>query len=228
MNELIKYSLNFELALDYISDELDNVNLLSSELLRSIDFKQGFFFSLLPKDANIEEKHQFKAGWILPPNPIEEYVCEGKICRYSVKKSIMDDLSFLILQEMNQRNNLSAVMDDVNGDKPKDEAHPCFFDNYTAFFQDEIYSLVTEKNRSVELISKCLKHSLSFWHSLGVLTTADLPMVDKELSLENIKDICLKTEVAFVGAYDGEGYVFWERNPPEGSRRYFEKNLKST
>jgi hypothetical protein len=188
----------------------------------------GYFVTLLPTDANIQAKHNFDAGWILPPNPIQEYIVEGQTCRYSIKKSIMDDLSNLILKEMRSRKKLCTVMDDVNGDKPKDESHPCFSDNYTVFYNNEVYSLVNSKNLSTQVISKCLKDSLSFWHSLGVLTTADLTNVDKEFSYENMKEICLKTEVVFVGAYDGEGYVFWEKNPTEGSKGYFERKRQKS
>ena len=49
-----------------------------------------------------------------------------------------------------------------------------------------------------------------------MLTSANLTEVNKTLSLEKIKEICLKTELAMVGAYDGEGFVFWEKNLDEG------------
>lgn len=114
------------------------------------------------------------------------------------------------------------MIDKVIGEKPKDKSHPYFFDDYTVFCRDEVYYLINSSNFSSKLIAECLRRSTSFWHSLGLITTADLREVEKEFSSENIREICLKTEVAFVGAYDGEGYVFWEKNPSNGSKSFFE------
>lgn len=91
-------------------------------------------------------------------------------------------------------------------------AMPCFLDNYSVFHNDEVYSLLNKNNISQEVILQCLRFSTSFWHSLCVFTTADLNDVSKELSKKNIREICLMTEIVMVGAYDGEGYVFWEKN----------------
>ena len=103
-------------------------------------------------------------------------------------------------------------MDDVSGSTPKDESHPCFFDNYSVFYNEEVYSLLTKNNISKELILKCLRFSTSFWHSLCVFTPADFIKETKFLNLEKIKEICLTTELIMVGAYDAEGYLFWEKN----------------
>jgi hypothetical protein len=219
MSKLIKHSINFKLGLDYVTEELENVNTLSTELLIKLDFNEGLFFSLLPDNANTDAKHKFRAGGILPPNPIEEYILDGKTCRFSVKKSIIDDFSILIFQEFKLRKMLCAVLDDVDC-KPDDSKGFLLFDECGLFFQKESYYYFTHS--SVGKLSQGLQVSGSFWHSLGVLTTANLSMVDKELSYENMLDICAKTELAFVGAYDGEGYVFWEKHPHKGTRGYFE------
>jgi len=54
--------------------------------------------------------------------------------------------------------------------------------------------------------------SNAIWHSLGVMTTANLSCNNKVLTFEKIKEACLLSELIFVCAYDGEGYVFWEKN----------------
>ena len=66
-----------------------------------------------------------------------------------------------------------------------------------------------------------MRWSTSFWHSLCVFTTADFTGVTQTLSLEKIKEICLKTELVMVAAYDGEGYVFWEKNLTNTSKGFF-------
>ena len=34
---------------------------------------------------------------------------------------------------------------------------------------------------------------------------------NQKLTIKKIKEICLNTKIIIVGAYDGEGYIFWER-----------------
>ncbi|EFB42295.1 hypothetical protein pah_c012o001 [Parachlamydia acanthamoebae str. Hall's coccus] len=58
--------------------------------------------------------------------------------------------------------------------------------------------------------------AFSFWHSVGVLTEADCFKNDNHtLSLEDIQHICKKTRMILIGAYDGEGYVLWEKMEQE-------------
>ena len=54
-----------------------------------------------------------------------------------------------------------------------------------------------------------MENSNAFWHSL-CLTEADFMNVTDTLKIEKIKEVCLKTKLVMIGAYDGEGYVFWE------------------
>jgi hypothetical protein len=70
---------------------------------------------------------------------------------------------------------------------------------------------------------KCLRASNVLWHSLCVFTTANLIEVSKMLNLEKIKEICKRTELFMVCAYDGEGYVFWEKHQSNTSIGLFEE-----
>lgn len=222
MHQLIKYELNFHESLEYVKDNLEDVNALSVALLESLEFKSGHFFTLLPPGSNHEAKHNFLAGGILPQNPIEKYCIDGRQARYSIKATLRDEISNLILNEMNLNARLSGVFDDVSGTTPNHNTHPCFADNYTAFHDDEVYYILNKKNVSYELIWDILKASTSFWHSLGVITKLDLNDFTKSLTLGKIKKICLETELVIVGAYDAEGYIFWEKAPKLGHKGYFE------
>ena len=86
---------------------------------------------------------------------------------------------------------------------------------------NEIYFLLGKNKISEKIILECLRASNSFWHSLCVFTTADFTDVIKDLTLEKIKEICLSTELVMVGAYDGEGYVFWEKNLTNENKGFF-------
>jgi hypothetical protein len=78
-------------------------------------------------------------------------------------------------------------------------------------FKDELYYKILSDKANPEIIKKCLVNSNAFWHSLCVLTDANLVDLSDTLTLENIREISFKVYLIIIGAYDGEGYVFWER-----------------
>lgn len=90
-------------------------------------------------------------------------------------------------------------------------------------YQKEVYYLITKKEISFDTILQCLQYSsASFWHSLCVLTTANLyNLMKNELNLKVIQEICQRAELLVFGAYDGEGYIFWERQDSDISRILF-------
>ena len=87
--------------------------------------------------------------------------------------------------------------------------------------RNDVYFLLWKRTKFLKLILESLRASNAFWHSLGVFTTADFTDVTKDLTLEKIKEICLSTELVMIGAYDGEGYVFWEKNLTNENKGFF-------
>lgn len=212
MKLLIKHTLNYEPTWEYVKDNLDQVNALSILSLKLIDFKEGNFFTLLPEDGNIKWLYNFQGGGILPPNPVQEHILDGKKTFYRVGVSIMEDLSTLIFKKIMQKKEYSLVLDDVSG--PLNEACVTYFsDIHPVGYEEDLYFMIDSNHLSQELILKSLRQSMfCFWHSLGVLTTADLTHVRDIFDIKTIEEICLKTDLVMVGAYDSEGYVFWERD----------------
>jgi len=222
MKTLNKYKLEFDPTLKYVQDNLDKVNTLSIELLKELDFKNGYFFTLLPDDANFEGIYKFEWGGILPQNPIHEYFVEDQRATYSIKTSINNELDDLILKKMSLETQISYFIDKVTG-TANEVYYTTFSDCNPLFYEKQVYFLINQQNLSSEVISKCLRASTSFWHSLSVFTTANLKTVSKTISLEKINEICLKTELVIVGAYDGEGYVFWEKNLSNANKGFFDE-----
>lgn len=221
MKKLNKHQLEFNPVWEYVQDNLDDVNTLSSELLQLLDFKKGHFFTLLPNDANFEEIYHFKYGGILPQYPEEKYFINGHWSSYSWIPDIYLELSQLILKEITYKDRLSCFMDDVLA-SPKDEYYTLYSDNFSLFYDEEVYYLINKENISLELLRKCLRFTTSFWHSLCVFTRGDFNGLTT-LGLEKIKEICLKTDLVMIGAYDGEGYVFWEKNLTSTEKGFFEE-----
>ena len=208
--KLIKHKLDFLPAWEYTREELDKTNILSSELINSVEIKKGSFFTLLSENANVAQIYNFSWGGILPQNPIEMQMFNGHESFYSWIPSINNELVELMLSEIRIKQNFSYVIDKIVGEK-KDDYFIHYIDSQPHFFNEEVYFHVDYKNASVDVLKKCLKSSRSFWHSLCVFTSADFTNMKVDFCLEDMKQICSKTELFIVGAYDGEGYIFWEK-----------------
>ena len=112
MTQLLKkYELNFDLSWTYTLDQLKEVNALSVEVLKLVDFKKGHFFTLLPDDADFEMLHNFKIGLILPQYPEQEQIVDGKKSTFSWIPSIKEELSELIFNEMKSKLQFTCIFD---------------------------------------------------------------------------------------------------------------------
>lgn len=211
MMKLNRHELDFDLTYKYIQQNLNETNALSSELLKLIDFKNGVFFTLLPNEANFERCYKFEEGAILPQYPEQKYYVSGKECSYSMKPSIRKEISKLIYKEMNKTSKLICILDSVNSSYEEMFLRDPFY-YFRKNHNDEIYLLINNNSAYIELILECLRYSNACWHSLCILTTCSFEdSAGRELSSEKIKEICLTTKIIIVGAYDGEGYIFWEK-----------------
>lgn len=208
---LHRYELDSEKALNYICKSLKDANGLSDVLLEEIDLKTGSFFTLLPDGSNLDRLYEFESGVILPQNPrIVTCSKEGVSSSYSITPNIREKLSEIILEMLENRGNITCIFDDIIRSPRghfKSSLNGCKY-----VHDDQLYYMQNKSNASVESIQTSLKASHAFWHSLGMLTKADLQPNVYELNQEMFRNICLHTQMFFVGAYDGEGYVFWEKS----------------
>jgi len=208
MRQLYKHLLDFDSAWKFTYDCLYDVNHISSELLNVIDFKSGYFFTLLPKEANIERLYEFKSGLILPQSE-ESYYVNGKKCTFTRIPTIDEEIADSILKEIKSKN-LCCVFDDVTR-YPAERNLTELFKNHGLSYETEVYYFLNKKIASEELIAECLSYSNAFWHFLCIFTKKILPQNSKKMSSELINEICTNTVKIMVGAYDREGYIFWER-----------------
>ena len=211
MKELKKHVLDFELTLKYVQDNLSDGKTLSLELLNLINFFDGYFFTLLP-DATIEGLYNFKSGGILPQIAEEEYFISGKRATYSIIPTIQNEVSDFIFQKVKKSTELSCVFEEIL-DSPKSPQLTYFRKhNLLYIHENQVYYLIEGSIVKYDAIIKCVEKSNAIWHSLCVLTTADFSHLSNEnLTLGKIKEVCLGTELIILGAYDGEGYIFWEK-----------------
>lgn len=210
MKKLHRYELEYEETWRYVSSNLDGANTLSSEIVDLLSYKKGRFFTLLPTAANLPLLYEFETGGILPQKSEKDYVIDNRKATYSEIPTIREELADLILKTANKEK-LFCIFDDVLR-LANDKNSTNLFKSNGLIYNDEVYYILDRNQIDNELIIKCLDASNAFWHSLGILTkTVTLNFNSKRLDLEMLKNICINAQLIMIGAYDGEGYLFWER-----------------
>lgn len=214
MNKIIRYNLVHDKTFDYVNQNLEDGKTLSMLLAKAINLKKGTFFTLLPEKANIEEIYNFEKGGILPQYPKQNYDDTSITSTYSIIPNVREDVSKYIINQLNMFSNksLSCIFDDVLS-KANDPPDSFLISQGLQFiYNEELYYVINKSNASFENILYCLSASNTFWHSLGIISEFDASNYEKKIfifdNLENIIKSCLQF---FVGAYDGEGYIFWEK-----------------
>ncbi|WP_154017922.1 hypothetical protein [Candidatus Protochlamydia phocaeensis] len=207
MNKLKKYELNFDEALNYIKWNLNKTNTLSCELLNLLNFRSGCFFTLISNQTVIENLHNFERGGIFPQQSMKENVREQ--CYSSVQTS-RNEVANMLFYELKRKSNFNCCFDDMLT-SPLPIGSDELFDAYGVCYKNDVYYYLQNKDISVDLLKKCFHYSNNGWHSLCVLTQSTLNNNERAFSFNKIQDVALKTGLIILRAYDGEGYVFWER-----------------
>jgi hypothetical protein len=211
LREIIRYNLEFEKTIEYFNWTLDGGNTLSKELEKVLDFEKGQFFTLLPEDADFGALYEFADGWILPQNPtyVQFDASGNKSGSYTIVPQLNHEISDFIFNKMEFKNNRVCVFEDVLT-RPE-HPHLEFFHQYGLQYLNECYYFLSRDNDSPEIIAQTISESGAIWHTLFILTESDnLKALGKEITLESIREFCKNVQLLVLGAYDGEGYVFWE------------------
>jgi hypothetical protein len=194
MVKLERYELDFSRGIEYFKSNLEDTNELSSMVIKSVCFKSGRFFTLLPNNTNINNINEFRFAGIA----------------INVRSQVND----IIFNKLMSDNRLICIFDDVTTDFRLEYRDPLFL-SCGLVCEKEIYYLVTRENASRELIDQCFRASNAIWHSLCILTKYRLNENKKLIDLSEMKEVCLNAGLILAGAYDGEGYVFWENSTNE-------------
>lgn len=209
--KLNKYEMDFHNTINEFIDIADGGNSLSEIILQNIDFKTGCFYTLLPNVANFEHLYKISLGGILPQNPVIYDITDKSKSTYSYTPNINNEVSEFIGYYL--QNGCSCIMDDVTVSVTdsfmyKTRSH---LEKYVHYINNEILYLLNCKKVPLELIIEILSNSQAIWHSLGILTKHKIAFSKKNITRDELKKICEDVLIVFINAYDGEGYVFWEK-----------------
>lgn len=211
MRKLIPHELKFDQTETHFKEYLDGRHSLADALRKSIDFTQGHFYTFLTEDADLSKIYKFEIGHILPPNPIEDIYVEslGKTFKGERINSIKEELSDFIYQKITN-SSLSFLAEDLLR-TPKDP-HIDLYHKIGLSFRNEIFYLVTQENLTKELVVATLK-KCSHWQFVSSLFDMNgIEFKNKKISKNDFLKICSNTRLIIIGAYDGEGYLIWEKN----------------
>ncbi len=191
MKILDRYTLDLSKTLAYLQDNLSGTNLLSSEICKLVEFKNGVFYTLLPKNLTDEQLYGFKWGGL----------------GGNVREKVVD----LLFHQLQNNPELLCIFDDIDGTYTPSYDEESFLQT-GVHFEDQIYYLVDKKNASKEFLGECLQTSNAFWHSLCVLSNVRfIRPDDRSITQSEMSSFAKGAEMIFLGAYDGEGYICWEK-----------------
>lgn len=184
-----KYNLDPIITKKFIENNLSNLNELSRLVLQIIDQIEGKFFTFLSEKLTEDQVHDFSTG--------------GKA------KNMRKETSRILYDFLTSKKAI-CIFDDINT-LPKELDQDFIEENDVFICKNEIYYLV-EDQASMELIFKYLNYSSAIWHSLCVVSKQSNKFrIKKEQNAKTLESFSKNAILILLEAYDGEGYVFWER-----------------
>ena len=207
--QIKKSKLDFKKTLNYFIEHLSCGNTLSTFFLDKINLEQGSFFTLLPNNAMTDQLYAFSWGGIIPSIQYgtEKYNVNG--CEFQPKQVITMDkeLSIFIFNFLNNNQENFVIIENVIADV--DDPH-IFIDGVEILFnENEVYYFLDNKN-SIKQIYQTIRMAGEIWHFLAILTHG-MKTRTKNITKDEIEMICENASFAIASAYDGEGYIFWEK-----------------
>ncbi len=191
MKKTIQLPLDRRKALEYLRDNLEGTNTLSTAVCQHLDFDKGNFYALVPEDLPEKQIYEFKQGGI------------GK-----ADKSLIVDLNF---EKCRNEKSFTCVFDDVDATYAPSYNWPVF-SKFGVHFQKEVYYLLNEKDFYKQNFQKCFSISDTIWHSLCVVSKLKHSRKEeKSLSKKDLITIAKAAEMICLLAYDAESYIFWEK-----------------
>lgn len=205
MEEIKKHYLDSTKTISFFIENIKCEKIISQHILRNIDFHGGKFFTLLPSIALKERIYEFPYGGIIPSLPYDD---QGN--RYV---ETMDKELALFIKSFVEKTELNcAIAESYMMSYDSDYLH--INDVKVIPYEQEVYYLIVNKNSEDEVYAT-IRACAEVWHFLCVLTKMENKCLNK-LHENEIKSIVKNLEYIITSAYDGESYIFWERQIYEG------------
>lgn len=203
MRDFIKHNLDYEKTIPYVKACLKDGNFACAQILNTLDFSLGTFFTYLRPQSDLSLLYQFETGGISP-----------KIDPKSYKPSDFNIDSYLanyLNDRINQSKNNLCVFEDVLSFWDDKHLLPLKNKNLVYKFKNEIYYILDDFNSEIATIKNCINTADALWHFVCFLTSSkDFKKHHDELTSHDLTNLAQSIDALIIGAYDGESYVFWE------------------
>lgn len=215
MERCIKYTLGPE-AIKYIRNILSDGHSLAKYLLKSLDLDAGVVITFLPPGLSDEELADFEAGVMpIPPESEWRYFTyeDGSRVRV-IPVTVVDYDTILLIQNFLEEGTERLCIFENWLFHPT-SSQVLRFKSRLLFYEDEVYHVLFGGYVEEGKIKETIKEAKSIPVFIGALTS--MPGMSKALfkekvvSSKQLKVLAEKTEKIIVGAYDGEGYLIWNR-----------------
>jgi hypothetical protein len=201
-------------AKDYLKGCLREGHTLAQCILQKIYLDNGFITTVLPSYVNDKLYNDFHIGGKLTVNP----------------EDIKDGINYKIMPLPNMNTYLAAV---IKAFLQEEAGNICIIENALAkpcdpwitmadikiiFYKEEVYHFLINKNLTDNMIKETILFAESIPIFIGVLATIPqeelslfINKENYELSFEELNIIVDGIKRIFVAAYDGEGYLIWNK-----------------
>lgn len=203
-----------EKGLEYLRGRLAYGNLLSKFVLETIDIDAGEAYVYIPEFVSIESTFKFKSGGKLEPQKSWRDKKEG------VYIEVVPHLYSPVENEINRHLRQSAeticLLEDVDLSPTDSYTGNLSKKNYI-FLNDDVYIFLQPEHAGTEKILGSLRVIPAFGIFNSFLTS--FPPVEVKtlkqfefMSEDLLRKFASRTEKIFTSAYDGESFIFWQKN----------------
>jgi len=198
---LIKVPLDNR-ALTYIFDCLSQGRTLSSLLLHT-KLEQGSIWTFLPPSVTLERAYDFTSGWFIKGS-------DGQVDEEARSTPLVSEL---VGNSLLRQQNAYFICEDASAEAD----FPYIRRQHNVpmlFFREEVYYFVTTQTSSADNIAAAIQKANSYLFTAITTTLPDYytPLErNQQTNLEQLQGLANNSQYVIIGAYDGDGYIVWER-----------------
>jgi len=203
----LQIPLQLETASQYLIEQLRDGNTLAQKLLQYLSLDEGRYLALLHPSADKRLVYNFRSGCILPQKPLEPVTFGGKIYPGRRRANSYKELIMYLKNAMSSKT--CCYFDDQM--HRREDAIAKQYKEETLYYNKELYLFLQSVNFSIERSEKIIQYVNAQWYYMNVISE-EAPGTNQEISIEKLQKIASRTIHIVIGAYDGEGYLVWQRN----------------
>jgi hypothetical protein len=189
----IKFQLA-ESARGYLSKCLKSGNTFAGHLLREVDIANGELFTFLPAEADQDCFNRYREGGLANSTESISHLA-GRIRRF-----------------LNNSDRGMVIFEDSMA--KKGDPYVAKLGTRMLFHGQEIYHYLLADNMHPEVVTWTITQASSPFLFICAMTTLpreqSLGEKSVEVSSATLKDLAKMSDELVVGAYDGEGFVYWK------------------